>query len=399
MTPRFLLVSALFITLLGTSCSPAKAAPAPDDQAAVIAALVARIDVLEKQVADLSAANKRREGVPAATAPRRATSSPRTAPQTPSAPVAATAAPATTTAAAPSPPPPLEETKAQDESGDAVQSALVRRNAVLLSPGQYEIEPSFNYAPTSSDFVSIDGFSIFPVLIVGSVTTEQVRKDNLIGTLTGRAGLPYGFQADVRIPYQYGLEERTRADGHFTRNEEYGLGDIALGLSKELWISKGGYMPNLIGRVQWKTTTGRSVYDGASLGIGSGFNALRTEITALRPIDPAAVYATLGYTVNFGDDKGASGDINPGDTISAALGTTLALNRDLAISFGFDAQWTQNSSLNGVTVNGSSYNVGDFTFGMTYQFMPNRRLDMGFSAGLTRDAPDYSVTLSMPFRF
>lgn len=385
MISRFFHLAVLaFFLMLGAVPGPAHAAS--DDQAAVIAALVARIEVLEKQVADLSAA----KGREAASAPQpRPQPAPRTAArQAPSAPPAP--APAS---------PPLEEVKTANNEGDAVQSALVRRNAVLLSPGQYEIEPSLSYAPTSSDFVSIDGFSIFPVLIVGSVTTEQVRKDNLIGTLTGRAGLPYGFQADVRIPYQYGLEERTRADGTFRRNEEDGLGDISFGLSKELWIGKGGYMPSLIGRVQWKTTTGESVYDGASLGIGSGFNALRTEITALRPIDPAAVYATLGYTVNFSDDKGASGDINPGDSISAAVGTTLALNRDLAVSFGFDAQWTQNSSLNGVTVNGSSYNVGDFTFGMTYQFMPNRRLDMGFSAGLTRDAPDYSVTLSMPFRF
>jgi hypothetical protein len=377
-----------YALLLLVFCGITLAAPAhaatEAEQAELIAKLVARIDALEAEMAEM-----KRDRADAAPPPRAA---PERAPVTPAAPL-----PANTTPVAAAPEAPAE-TREQEEINTAVNSALVKHNVVLLSPGQYELEPSFTYAPTSSDFVSIDGFSIFPVLVVGSVTTEQVRKDNMIASLTGRAGLPWGFQADVKIPYQYSLEERTRADGTFRMNEDYGLGDITLGLSKELWIGSGS-MPNLIGRVSWKTTTGDSIYDGADVGIGSGFDAVRADLTALRFIDPAAVYATLGYTVNFADDKGASGDIDPGDSISAAVGTTLALNRDIALSFGFDGQWTQASTLNNVTVNGSSFNVGNMTLGMTYQLWPGRRLDMGFAAGLTRDAPDYSVTLSMPFRF
>lgn len=281
--------------------------------------------------------------------------------------------------------------------GTALWESLVRKNVVLLSPGAFEIEPSLTYVPTSSDFVNIDGFSIFPVLIVGSVTSETVRKDNFIAAVTARAGLPWGMQADVKVPFQYDVEERTRADGRFSHKEEHGLGDASVGLSKELVVGKE-HWPNLIGRVQYKSTTGKSIYDGGRIGIGSGFHALRGEMIVLESTDPAAIYASVGYTANLAATKNGS-KINPGDTVDASIGTTIALNSDLAVSLGVEGSWTANSSLNGNTVNGSSFNVANMDFGLSYKLFRTRRLDMNFSAGLTRDAPDYSVTFSMPFRF
>lgn len=279
----------------------------------------------------------------------------------------------------------------------AVESSLVQRNAILLNPWTSEIEPEISYAHSSSDSVFINGFSIFPVLVVGSVTSEEIRRDTMVGTVSGRLGLPRGFQLDLRVPYQYIDQERILASGDYFTDSKLGLGDISGGISKEL-LTQNETWPNLIGRVSWKTASGDSVYDGDALGIGSGFNSVRGEVTALKILDPAAVYATLGYVTNFEDSKPA-GKIDLGDSFEAALGTTIALNRDLAFSLGVQNIWSFDSTLNGADVKGSGINAANFNFGLSYEIMKNRRLDFSASNGLTRDAPDYTFVVSMPFRF
>jgi len=158
------------------------------------------------------------------------------------------------------------------------------------------------------------------------------------------------------------------------------------------------HYPDLLGRVQWKTDTGASVYDGAPLGIGSGFNSLRGEITALKTSDPAAIYGTLGYEYNLPGTKPA-GRIHLGSSFQASLGTTIALNQELAFSLGLSNSWTQDSSVNGTLINGSSLNVASYNFGLSYEIYEQRRLNMNMAIGITRDAPDYIIEASMPFQF
>lgn len=271
-------------------------------------------------------------------------------------------------------------------------------NLWVLKPWQVEIEPSFSYSPSSNDVVVVDGFSVFPVLVVGTVRSEEVRRDNYSAIISGRMGLPNGFQVDASIPYVTLHEERTRRDGTAEKSADEGVGDITLGLSKEI-LASSPENTGMVGRLQWKFANGDDVYDGKGLGIGSGFNALRGEVSAIQVVDPAVVYASLGYVWNFSTDKAGIGRINPGNGFDFNTGLSLALNRDLSLSFGYGNSFVLDSRLNGNKAVGSSLNQASLNMGIAYAITEKRALNISFSDGLTHDSPDYSFKISLPFSF
>ncbi len=285
----------------------------------------------------------------------------------------------------------------------ALQSALSQNRGLVLPAHTLEIEPSFTYSNFSSDVINIDGFTILPVLVVGNIKTERVQHKTLNSALSMRYGLTNDFQADIRIPVQFDEEMRvangdTTTPTTETRRTRKGFGDIELGITKQFWQQEGN-RPGGLFQLQWKTKTGKSDYGNPNvLSIGTGFNALRTGVTFIKTMDPAAVFSSIGYTWNLPGDS-SMGRVNPGNTTSLYLGTSVALSNSLALSFGYEQRWTGRSKVNGIEIPGSSLEVGTFKTGSTFAITKNRSLDVSVSMGLTRDAPSYSLSVAMPIRF
>src|SRR6266511_1856327 len=98
------------------------------------------------------------------------------------------------------------------ETSRALEHALVRQGGLVLRPRAVELEPELDYLYRE---------------------TDAVRRDTLTGTISGRIGLPLGAQADARVPYVIAAAP----PGFRARS---GLGDLALGLTKQLLVGGPG---------------------------------------------------------------------------------------------------------------------------------------------------------------
>lgn len=309
---------------------------------------------------------------------------------------ASPAAPREPTAVARERTPPSESAATGELTG--LDAALVRRGGMLLPPGVAELEASATYTNASSDNISINGFTIFPVLVVGDITSERIRRRWTTLSLAGRVGLPHDFQAELRVPYTFASLQRVSADSRETTESAQGIGDVEVGIAKQLYHSRGRW-PDLLGRLQWKAATGKGEFDaGGDFALGSGFNSFRASVTAVKATDPAAVLVTLGYTKTLAANK-AIGRVAPGDALDVSLGTSLGLSPDLALSFSVQQRFVNETQLDGAKVPGSSLELGNLRMGATYTLTSAAAFDFGVAIGLTRDAPDYSLTGTLIQRF
>jgi hypothetical protein len=312
-----------------------------------------------------------------------------------------TGAPLPPAAAAP-PAPPVPTVQAEEEERmvrAALERTLVERSGILLSPGTLEIEPSITYVHASADNISIDGISIEDTLVIGEIISHRVRRNIVIPALTFRLGLPYDFQVEAKLPYRYEANRTVRGDSTEEFRETGGLGDIEFALSYQL-LKEKGLVPDILGRVSWKTKSGQSPPGLISneLALGTGYDSLSFMLTALKVREPAAFFGSLMYISNLSVNK-EEGHFDPGDMWGFNLGLALALNLDTSIHFVWEQRFSNAARLNGNKIHGSALYPGSLRIGTTYAFSPKFLLDVSVAIGLTRDAPDVQAVVAVPIRF
>jgi Na+-transporting methylmalonyl-CoA/oxaloacetate decarboxylase gamma subunit len=293
----------------------------------------------------------------------------------------------------------------------ALDRALISRGGLLLPPWTLEVENGVTYYNSSSDAINIDGFTIFPILVVGNIFSQHIRRDIVLPTLTTRLGLPKDFQFEVRVPYGYEIVRANNADNTETVHRDFGLGDVQLGFTKQL-TREHGSVPSLLADFQWKTRTGRDPFSlqFTQPALGTGFNSFEGSITAVKSSDPLVFFGGLSYAANLPitemianssptlNNQLVPGRINPGDTEGFEVGSALALNPQSSLSFTYQQLFTNESTLNGHRIPDSFFNEGIFQIGESYIYARGRAIDIGLGIGLTRDAPNFQFTVGLPFR-
>jgi len=281
----------------------------------------------------------------------------------------------------------------------AFERTLIDRGGLLLPPWTFELEPATSYAHSSSEDLVIDGFTIFPVLIVGDIFSERVQRDTLTTSLTARLGLPWSSQLEVRASHVYEDVSRLGGDGQETKVSDQGYGDIEIGLSRDLpQFFDGG--PQLLASLRWKMATARDPFeldDKRQLAFGSGFETLTASLTGVSVLDPVVFFGTLSYTEAFGARKGGQ-RIEPGDRIGLQLGMALALNLETSLSLAFEQSFSERTRLDGKEVPGTFVNTGTASIGMSRTLPSGRAFDANLGIGLSEDSPDLQLGFSMPFR-
>jgi hypothetical protein len=280
----------------------------------------------------------------------------------------------------------------------AFERTLIDRGGLVLSNGTYEFDAGMSYSHSSAEALTIDGFTIFPVLVVGDIVSERVQRDTMTASLTARLGLPWQMQAELRVPYIHEESSRLSGSGEERKVAGEGLGDIELAFSRQLWSAQGGGL-DVLGTLRWKSATGRDAFGASTQQIpfGSGFNAVSASFTGVSVLDPVVFFGGLSYTKNFARDKGGA-RIAPGDSIGLQFGTALALNLDTSINFSFGQQFTRRTEVNGIEVPGSYVNTGTLSIGLSRVLSSGNSLDGSLIVGLSEDSPDLQLAFSMPFR-
>jgi outer membrane putative beta-barrel porin/alpha-amylase len=293
-----------------------------------------------------------------------------------------------------------------------LERALIEQGGLLLRPGQFEIEPSVEYTFFSTRRISVSGFSILPTLIIGVLETEKAERSVLDTVLTARLGVFRNVQAEVRVPYRFTWDRLTTETAERTESNS-GIGDVEAALLFQA-LRERGAIPDLIIGVRGKTRTGDDPFGGDPNDppVSTGFHSVTGMMTAVKAVDPAALFASVLYTHHFGRTVRLVAtdpfktEIDPGDSFGYNLGLALALAPELAMSFRFEQRFvfeteTRSPATGGrrTEVRGSTLNVGTAFVGVNWALTRNVSVDMSVGVGVTEDAPDVSLRLAVPIRF
>ena len=364
--------------------APATAQESAQLDSDIVAALLQRIEVLEAQVAALQATAA--SGAPQAAAP---------VPVEPPEPVASAVA-----AAGPEAAPVEVDPDEQDRLITAAfQRTLIERGGLLLPPGVVDFDPGLRYMNSSSERIVIDGFTILPVLIIGDIVSERVRRELTELSGTARFGLPRGLQLDVRLPMAYQKQRVVTAESTQETTSDFDVGDLELGVSRQLRRSTGAG-PDLLGSLRWKTTTGSDPFEARDdeLVLGSGYRSLNVALNAVKVVDPAVFFGGLNYTYNASSHV-SFGKFEPGNSYGFDLGMAIALNLSTSLSFAYDHQFARRSVVNHIGIPGSDTSTGVFSVGASYSLNDSRNFNFALGVGVTEDSPDVLIDFSLPLRF
>jgi hypothetical protein len=297
------------------------------------------------------------------------------------------------------------------QATEALDQALIVRGGLLLPSGTLEIDNTTSYFSASSDHLSINGFALLPVLVVGDIASKRVREDFLLPSFTARLGLPHKFQMDFLVPYGYESIRSVDALNVQTSATSFGLGDISAGIYRQL-TTEHGRVPDMLANVRFKSTTGKDSFSltSSEVALGTGFNAIQGNWTVAKSSDPVVFFGNLSYTGNLpanhtvpandpaNPDAKTIGHFNPGSAIGFQLGSILALNPEVSMTVGWDQRFTRSTQLNGVDIPASYLVEGTLRLGTSYVYAPGKIVDLSFGVGLTPDTPNLQFSVGVPFR-
>ncbi|MDB5447834.1 MAG: hypothetical protein JWQ97_3151 [Phenylobacterium sp.] len=307
------------------------------------------------------------------------------------------APPITTLPQASAAPPAVPATAQSDDEAElaALSRTLVQRGGLVLPPWRAEFVPSFGYVNRETQ-----GLALAPTPEgIPTVADQRLRDDQLRASATFRLGLPWASQAEVRVPYAWLRRSRSLGDGTQAINEGSGLGDVEVTFSHQL-ARERGWRPDLVGAVSWRFDTGRDPFRArvAAVAPGSGTQEFGARLTALKSSDPMVFFTTLSYAHDLAAQESA-GAIQFGDSIGLDLGAVLSVSPETSLTFGLSQAFRSRTQVDRIAVPGSDTAAASLLLGFDRVLTPNLLLDLSLGVGLTRDAPDYTIQLSLPFRF
>jgi uncharacterized coiled-coil protein SlyX len=370
------------------------------EQAAIIRGLQRELDALVKQVDG----SIRPDGpTPAPAAPEGSAQTQAEAETPPAAPAAPegsaqTQAEAETPPAAPSAPAPVSRpsapgqvTATEEEAERALERTLTAEGALLLPYGQVEVEPSFSYTRRHDDVSALARLNGVTVPV-----NQKVRDNEFQPSVFARAGLPFDAQLEANMPYEIIEQERVTDVGGVARVARSatgsGIGDFSVGLAKTVLREKN-WWPDLIARVTWNTPTGQAQDNRVTLG--GGFNQIVGQVVALKRQDPLAFVASASYQKTLNQVRG----IEPGNEAEFFLGTFLATSPNTSLQISLDQTFADDAKFKGDKIKDSDQVSSTLNLGISSILARNVLLQLVGGVGLTPDAPDYSVTVSLPIRF
>ncbi|MEH6649000.1 MAG: hypothetical protein V7707_03120 [Motiliproteus sp.] len=271
----------------------------------------------------------------------------------------------------------------------ALERSLTRAGALLLPSGILEIEPSIALVRREAST---------PALITTDAGTfvgeTELNGNSLTGNLALRLGLPWDSQLEVGIPYRWRQIETVSSVGFVAVDSAsqsgHDFGDLRLGIAKTL-LREGLWRPDLVGRVTWDTATGNSLADGVPTG--GGFDELQVSLTAIKRQDPVAFVGGLSYEHTYEKDN-----IQPGSTVALNMGSFIALSPETSLSLALAGSYQDETELAGSKIAGSDRTIGSFIVGGSTLLAPGTLLNLSAGIGLTDDADDFSLSLSLPIR-
>jgi len=233
------------------------------------------------------------------------------------------------------------------------EPAFLRKRSILLAPGQYQIEYGVRYGVDASTF---------PVAGLLQSETNQVQiananqKRRLLTTpLELRVGISENLQAFMSMPL--GWSSQSLSIGNIQQdNDNIGIGDLSLGLTKVLWAPKKKNL-RVLSFLQTSAPTGDSnialTQQAREASLGAGYWTLTSGINITESHDPLVLFSSVGYTYTFGTELDGDIKLNAGNTLFYTVGAGYSVNSKVTVSASFSGASTGNAQLDGVATAGT----------------------------------------------
>jgi len=301
--------------------------------------------------------------------------------------------------------------KTERQATEALDQALIVRGGLLLPSGTLEIDNTTSYFSASSDHLTVDGFALLPVLVVGDITSQRVRQNYLLPTFVARLGCRISSRWTFVSRMVTSKSRRWMQITMRPPPEASGWVNIAASVSRQM-TTEHGRMPDIVANVLFKSTTGKDSFNlqSSEVALGTGFNAWQGNLTMAKSNDPVVFFSNLSYTANLAANHtvpvnnpmnpGATmvGRIKEGNTAGFQIGSILALNPETSMTMGWDQRFTRGTHLNGIGLPSTSLVEGTLRLGISYLYAPRRTIDLSFGVGLTPDTPNLQFSVGLPFR-
>jgi hypothetical protein len=310
--------------------------------------------------------------------------------------------------------------EAAEEIRLSIAPAVAERGGVLLQRGQLEVSPQLRYSLQTTNRLYVYGLAVLPALVIGTIDVADVERNILEPSLTLRYGLWNQLQMDVMVPWRYSSDIISFQSGEEETEDDTAFGDIEGGISYQFLNEKAG-RPALVGSVRVRSRTGKDPFEvdiADEIPTGSGFWGVRGTLSAIKTIDPVVIFGNIGYTYNISRtvDLGQEinvGDVefNPGDSVEWGLGFAYALSPEFSLNMQYIHQIVMKSEIEDIqfpdrnpdietgSITGTHQNVPSLRLGTVLAFEKGGYLDFSVAIGLSEDAPDLTVQVSLPFRF
>ncbi len=308
---------------------------------------------------------------------------------------------------------------------------IFEQPGVLTPAGQFSFETGLQYSYSSSNRVSLVGYTIIPAITIGLIDVREVRRNSTVANFTGRWGVTNRMELEAKVPYVY------RSDDQLTRplnigagrddlfnSTGHGIGDVeatARYQFNETSVDK----PVYVGHLRFKSRTGKDPFEvltettqapelitnrmETELPTGSGFYTIQPGLTVLYPTDPAVFFGGINYqfnlsrsgvTMNTTQGPVYLGDVDAGDVFGFNFGMGLALNEKSSFSLGYDGASVAKTKINGQdAINTSRIQLGTLLLGYSQRLTPSTSMALTVGVGVTRDTPDVTLGLRVPISF
>ncbi len=314
---------------------------------------------------------------------------------------------------------------------ESVQAVYRQQNA-LFKAGQVILQPGLSYVYSDSNSLTLNGFLALGAIFLGQINVSKVQSNIETLSLQASYAPTDDFELSMTVPYlaRQSTYESVGAGSSSLQASQQDvqnkgqIGDASASLYCQLSGSQGG--PATVWSLTAKAPTGRSPYGipvvtqpqnsnlsyPQSLPTGNGLWSVSTGLSFIKPVSPAILFGSLSYTYNlpqrFGNISSTTtpqpGQVAGGNSFSLGGGTAFALNRRVSLTLSVDETFIAATRIKPQggpwqPVVGSSGNAAVLNLGMSYADSRSVTIVTNLGVGLTKDAPNINLSVTMPTTF
>ena len=261
-----------------------------------------------------------------------------------------------------------EEAEEFQESRDL----FLRQEKIVFGAGELLAEFSTAYSSNTSQLFNLE--------------LKSRSWDNSINV---QYGLFNGLQLGLQIPVLVNVVQEANdvVTRQSTRDEDRGFGDMSGDLRYQL-LGEASGRPDVILDVNVKSRTGgRTLRGSGHWNVGGG-------VTIVKTLDPAVVFARLGYTETI-----KRNGFNPGNIVEYRFGVGFSLNDRVSLNAQLSGAFLGRSRQHGTQILRSSREVASLLLATTILVDRHFSIEPVVGAGLTDDSNDFTFGLRFPYRF